>query len=141
MTDPVSAKTILYPLAAHLALVAFLYAWLTVERARNVLSGRGRYSDLAAPGGDHGRAVRVAANLGNQFELPALFYPLVLTLYVTDAVTALDVALGWAFTGGRALHTGVQTLTANVPLRGFVFSINAVALAGLWAHFLWNALG
>ncbi|MFN3835715.1 MAG: MAPEG family protein [Glycocaulis sp.] len=130
------ARSILLPAAAHLALIGFLYAWLTVERLSAVRSGKRGYPDMQFAGGDVERGARVAANLRNQFEAPMLFYPLVLALWATQTVTVAMVWLAWLFFAGRVLHTGVQTLTANVPLRGAVFMVNFLALAGMWALFL-----
>lgn len=139
--DIADPAQVLVPAAAHLALIAGLYAWLSVERLLTVLAGRGRYGDLLTPGGETGRAARVAANLSNQFEAPVLFYPLVLALWAMGMASGADLILAWVFFAGRVVHTGVQTLTTNVPLRGLVFSINFIALAALWAWFLVRVLG
>ena len=42
------------------------------------------------------------------------------------------VALAWIFVAGRVLHSAVQILTRNVRLRGVVFTINFLAVLGLW---------
>lgn len=133
---PAEARSILLPAAAHLALIAFLYVWLTVERLNAVRARKRRYSDIQFAGGDVERGACVAANLRNPFEAPMLFYPLVLALWATQTVTFAMVWLAWLFFVGRVLHTGVQTLTGNVPLRGAVFTVNFLALAGMWALFL-----
>ena len=52
----------------------------------------------------------------------------------TGRVTAIDVIAAWVFVAGRVVHTLVQTLTDNVPLRGQVFMINFLALVVLAAH-------
>lgn len=137
LADP---SQLLIPAALHLALIAGLYAWLSVERFINFMQGRGRYADLVTPGGDTGRAARVAANLSNQFEAPALFYPLVLALWATGMASGADLILAWIFLAGRVIHTLVQTFTTHVPLRGMVFSINFMALGVMWIWFLIRAL-
>ncbi len=38
------------------------------------------------------------------------------------------------------LHSAVQVLTANVRLRGLVFTLNFLAVLGLWGLLLWMAL-
>jgi hypothetical protein len=134
------AAALLIPAALHLALVVGLYAWLSVERLRNATGKGARYSDLVLPGGDSGRAARIAANLSNQFEAPALFHPLVLILWATSSATGADLVLAWMFVAGRVLHTLVQTLTTNVVLRGVVFSLNFLALSLMWIGFLIRAL-
>jgi hypothetical protein len=134
------AAALLIPAALHLALVVGLYSWLSVERLRNATGQGARYSDLVLPGGDSGRAARIAANLSNQFEAPALFHPLVLILWATSSATGADLVLAWMFVAGRVLHTLVQTLTTNVVLRGVVFSLNFLALSLMWIGFLIRAL-
>ena len=137
----VEAGDILWSVAAHLGLVVFLYSWLTLERFRNAVGGRAAYAKLELPGGDHGRAARIAANLNNQFQAPVFFHVLALTLWATDGVQMLDLLLAWIFFAGRVLHTLVQTLAGDVVLRGMVFSINFLALTGLWTSFLVQRLG
>ena len=138
--DAPAPDFILYPVAAHLALVAVLYAWLTLARFQAARSGERRYSDLQFPGGDAPAAARIAANLSNQFQLGPLFHLLALVLWATGAVTAAHLILAWTFVAGRIVHTLVQTLTGNVVLRGLVFSVNFCALAGMWTLFLLDAL-
>ena len=38
----------------------------------------------------------------------------------------------WVFIAGRLLHSGVQVLTTNVRLRALVFTVNFLAVLGLW---------
>jgi hypothetical protein len=49
-------------------------------------------------------------------------------------VTMFDVVAAWVFVIGRVIHTLVQTLTNNVPLRGNVFTINFLAVVALAGH-------
>jgi len=135
--DPV---LILYPLAAQLALIGALYVWLTIARFLAVQRGLHAYDDLAAGGGDVGLGARLAANLRNQFELPVLFVIVLLVGWMRSDVALADLALAWIFVAGRLAHSLVQTLTTHVRLRGAVFSVNAIALAGLWLRFLWGAV-
>ena len=55
-------------------------------------------------------------------------------LVATKNVTTLDVIAAWVFVAGRVIHTLVQTLTDNVPLRGQVFLINFAAVVVLVGH-------
>ncbi len=82
---------------------------------------------------------RIARNLSNQFELPVIFYALVILLLVFNRVGALDVIAAWVFVADRVAHSLVQTLTDNVPLRGQVFIINFLAVVVLAAHVAWLA--
>ena len=118
---------LILPMAAHVALAAGLYAWLTVARAPAIW-GVGRSADGSNPYAVIER--RLSANLSNQFEWPLLFY--VACLLLMPSADALAVGLAWAFIVGRVLHSGVQILTTNVRLRGLVFMINFLAVLGMW---------
>lgn len=128
------AASILWPMLAHIGWVFVLYAWLTVARMRAVQRGE-IDSSCFVLGRDEPLAVaRITRNLANQFELPALFYALVVLLVALGKVTLIDVIAAWVFVAGRVIHTLVQTLTDNVPLRGQVFMINFLAVVVLVAH-------
>lgn len=127
---PMSHPLIL-PMAAHVALAAFLYVLLTAARAPAVW-GIGRRADGSDPWA--GIEPRIAANLSNQFEWPLFFHVGCLLLLLSQPqASRLALALAWLFVAGRVLHSLVQILTANVRLRGVVFTINFVAVLGLWA--------
>ena len=123
------SNALILPMAAHVALAAFLYMLLTVARAP-VVWRIGRAQDGTNPWADV--EPRISANLSNKFEWPLFFHvACLLLLYVTPGPGA--VALAWVFVGGRMIHSGVHILTRNVRLRGVVFTINFLAVLGLWA--------
>jgi len=140
MTPLAHPEMLLWPSALHLGLTAFLYLWLSVERALNVGQGRRQYGDFTRADADLGRGARVAANLRNQFEAPPLFHMLILALVLAAEPVQAQLWLAWVFVAGRLLHTLVQTLTTRVVLRGLVFSINFLALTGMWVLFFIRTL-
>jgi len=121
-------QALILPMAAHVALAAFLYVLLTIARAPAIW-GIGRRPDGTNPLA--GVEPRISANLSNQFEWPLLFYVACLLLQQTT-VSPAAVSLAWIFVAGRLLHSAVQILTKNVRLRGVVFTINFLAVLGLW---------
>jgi hypothetical protein len=137
---PQYTSAILWPMLAHIGWVFLLYAWLTVARGRAVKSGAINYSAFLL-GRDEPLAIaRITRNLANQFELPTIFYALVVLLIALGKVTMFDVIAAWVFVAGRVIHTLVQTLTDNVPLRGQVFTINFLAVVALAGHAAWIAV-
>lgn len=132
----VNAALILLAMLAHIALIVFLYAWLTFERLRAVSRGEAEYSAYLLGHGAPRQAARISRNLSNQFELPLIFYAVVVLLVALGRVGAVDIIAAWIFFGGRVAHTLVQTLTDNVPLRGQVFVINFLAVLVLTGHVL-----
>ncbi len=128
------ATAILWPMLAHIGWVFLLYAWLTVERTRAVRRGEVDYSSFEFNREEPAAVARIRLNLANQFELPVIFYALALLLIALGKVTVVDVVAAWVFVAGRIIHTLVQTLTNNVPLRGQIFMINFLAVVALTAH-------
>ncbi len=129
-----NATSILWPMLAQIGLTFLLYAWLTIERTRAVRSGETEYACFVLGRDEPHDIARITRNLANQFELPVIFYALVAMLIALGRVTMVDVILAWTFVVGRVIHTLVQTQTDNVPLRGRVFLLNFVAVAGLAGH-------
>ena len=127
-------SSILWPLLAYIAWVVLLYAWLTVARAQAVKRGEVDYSSFEFNREEPPAVARIRLNLANQFEWPVVFYALVVVLIALGKVTLFDVIAAWVFVAGRVVHSLVQTLTDNVPLRGNVFVINFLAVLALAAH-------
>ena len=129
-------SALILPMAAHVLLAAVLYALLTLFRAPRIW-GLGRRPDGSNPWA--ALEPRASANLSNQFEWPLFFHVGCLLAMLQDAVSATVVVLAWVFVGGRVLHSAVQVFTANVRLRGIVFTVNFLAVLGLWAQLVWGA--
>jgi hypothetical protein len=67
-------------------------------------------------------------NLKNLFELPTVFYAVVLYLYVTRQVDVAYVAAAWTFFLLRTLHSVVHCSFNHIPLRFALYVISAGAL-------------
>jgi len=130
---------ILWPLLTQIGWTVMLYAWLTLARKRAVSRGEADNSAFVLGRNEPLEAARVARNLANQFELPVIFYTLIVLLLLFRQVNVFDVVAAWVFVAGRVVHTLVQTLTDNVPLRGQVFVINFLAVVALAGHVAWLA--
>jgi hypothetical protein len=64
-------------------------------------------------------------NLKNLFELPTVFYAVVLYIYVTHQVDAAFVGAAWGFFLFRALHSVVHSTFNFIPLRFVLYVISA----------------
>lgn len=67
-------------------------------------------------------------NLKNLFELPTLFYGLVLYLFTTNHVDETYLIAAWVFAGFRVLHSAVHCTVNIVLLRFWLYCISALAL-------------
>jgi hypothetical protein len=133
-------NSILWPLLAQIGWTFALYVWLTIERTRAVGRGEVKYSAFEFSRNGPPKVARISRNLANQFELPVIFYAVVVLLVVIGRVGTIDVLAAWVFVAGRVVHTLVQTLTDDVPLRGRVFLINFAAVVVLVGHIILLAL-
>ena len=129
-----TTRVLVLPLLAHVAWVTMLYVALTLVRGPSVW-GIGLRADGSNPWSRY--EPRISANLRNQFEWPVLFYTVSLLLLLEPTrIHPSQVWLAWVFVVGRVLHSGVQILTANIRLRGIVFTINFLAVLGMWGLLL-----
>jgi hypothetical protein len=67
-------------------------------------------------------------NLKNLFELPTIFYAVVLYLYAARQVDEVYLGAAWVFFGFRVLHSAVHCTFNFVPLRFWLYAISALAL-------------
>jgi hypothetical protein len=67
-------------------------------------------------------------NLKNLFELPTVFYAIVVYLYATSQVDTGYVAVAWGFFAFRAMHSAVHCTFNFIPLRFILYVISAGAL-------------
>lgn len=79
-------------------------------------------------------------NLKNLFELPTLFYGLVLYLYVTHQVDEAYVVAAWTFAAFRVLHSAVHCTVNIVMLRFWLYCLSALALWIMIVRAAWGAL-
>jgi hypothetical protein len=67
-------------------------------------------------------------NLKNLFELPTVFYAVVLYIYATHGVDTAYVGAAWGFFLFRALHSAVHCTFNFIPLRFVLYVLSAGAL-------------
>ena len=76
-------------------------------------------------------------NLKNLFELPTVFYAIVLYLHATHQVDMAYVSAAWTFFLFRAFHSAVHCTFNFIPLR---FSFYMISAAALWFMVLRTAI-
>lgn len=123
-------SVLFYVMFAHITWVIFLYILLTIVRAPSIWK-IGARKDGSNPWQNY--ESRIAANLSNQFEWPLFFYVACIVILLNyENPNLFQAWMAWIFVVGRLLHSGVQILTSNIRLRGLVFTINFLAVLGLW---------
>ncbi|WP_428029554.1 MAPEG family protein [Ancylobacter sp.] len=81
-------------------------------------------------------SVRQAGNcFRNQFELPVLFYVLVILALVTRQASFLFLVLAWLFVISRVVHALVHVTTNDVRWRFPAYAVGAIVLLVMWVLF------
>jgi hypothetical protein len=75
-------------------------------------------------------------NYLNQFELPVLFYVLMILLLITRKADYIMVMLAWIFVALRIVHAFVHLTTNKIELRGPIFFVGALVLIIMWGLFI-----
>ena len=66
--------------------------------------------------------------LKNQFELPVVFYFLIVLLYINETITIYELILSWIFSISRYLHCYIRLTSNYVPYRATLFIIGCLIL-------------
>jgi len=81
------------------------------------------------------RTTQVANAFSNQFEVPVLFYVLIVLLIATRHADLLFVVLAWLFVITRLVQAGIH-VTDNVVLRRFrAYAAGVLVLLVMWIIF------
>ncbi len=70
-------------------------------------------------------------NIRNQFEVPVLFYVMVLMLYVLEAAGFWAQLTAWLFVLSRIAHAYIHTGSNHIPLRRPVFMFGCIMLIAM----------
>lgn len=81
---------------------------------------------------------KINNNIRNQFELPVLFYTMVLTLVALDAAGTAAAVCAWLFVSSRIVHAWIHTGSNDVPWRRRAFMVGwlmvmALAVVAIYA--------
>ncbi len=125
-------STIFAPFFVLLLLTLAVWVYMYVRRLHFIASNHINPQDFAAPSQLARPAPAAVAtpsdNLKNLFEVPVLFYALVLYLFVTNQVDSTYVAAAWVFVAFRLAHSAVHCTFNRVTLRFALYVLSTVAL-------------
>ncbi|MDX2244164.1 MAG: MAPEG family protein [Leptolyngbyaceae cyanobacterium bins.302] len=125
-------SAIFSPFFAMVFLTLLVWVYMYIRRLNFIISSQLKPEDLTP------RALAELSppavsnpsdNLKNLFEIPVIFYALVLYLFITQQVDAVYVNAAWVFVGFRILHSTVHCTFNNVTLR---FGLYVVATIAVW---------
>lgn len=131
-----SISAILLPVYVQVALTVLLLLWMGSARLTSLRAGEVKVKDIAL--GERNwpvRIVKVQNSYHNQFELPVLFYVLVVLALITRKADMLFVVMSWMFVASRLVHAAIHTTSNKVPLRFQAFVVGVLILAAMWVIF------
>jgi hypothetical protein len=134
----------LYPVFAMVTLTAIVWVSVYVTRLREIRKKRIPAQKLATRSGAGQILKNVAGpsdNLLNLFELPVLFYVLMVLLFVTDRGDVFYLALAWGYVLLRAIHSFIHCTYNCVLYRFSVYLASSLILWAMWAGLAWQGLG
>jgi len=120
------------PFFATIFLTLAVWIYMYVRRISFMTRSGISPADLAVPGELVRRSPPTVANpsdnLKNLFEIPVLFYALVLYLFATKQVDRPYVDAAWVFVAFRALHSAVHCTFNLVMLRFYLYLFSTLAV-------------
>jgi hypothetical protein len=125
---------LLWPLVAQVLLVVLLFIRLGQVKDRARAAGS---VDLAVTALDNDAwpddVRKVANNIRNQFQVPVLFFVLVLALFAHGSADVFALALAWLFVASRVVHSYIHIGSNYVPNRTRFFKLGLLFVVGLAA--------
>lgn len=134
----VTVHPLLLPLLAMVALTLVVWVRLYLVRIPEMKRSRIDPQRLAGSA-DKGllKDTRASDNFINLFEVPVLFYVLLLATMQAGVHDAVLLALAWAFVVLRVLHSVIQCSYNRVMHRFAVYSLATVSLFAFLARLAW----
>ena len=128
MPNP-TVNPLLMPLLAMVALTLLVWVRLYAVRIPEMKRSRIDPQRLAGSADKHLlKDTRASDNFINLFEVPVLFYVLVLATLATGVNDGVLLALAWAFVGLRAVHSAIQCTYNRVMHRFSAYALATVSL-------------
>ncbi|MBP1850512.1 MAPEG family protein [Rhizobium halophytocola] len=128
---------IFWPILAHVLLVYGLYGLLRIRRGRLFRERRINADNVRWSMGEPPESQGVLNAIGNQFELPVLFYVCCILLYIAEADNLAAVLLAWLFVATRYAHAAVHVTTNRIRFRFYMFISGYLVLGAMW---IWLAV-
>ena len=113
------------PFFATIFLTLLVWVYMYIRRISFIIGRKISQQDLAVPGTlaqiSPPNVSNPSDNLKNLFEIPVLFYALVLYLFITKQVDTVYVNAAWIFVVFRILHSAVHCTFNLVILRFYLY--------------------
>lgn len=132
------ASPLFWPLASQVVLTLLVWIWLYVTRLSSMIRNRVKIQELAEDAGmDRIRdAIHPSDNFENLFEIPVLFFVLILLLIQTGNTNPFYLQGAWAFVVLRAFHSVVHCTVNRILFRFLFYFAGTLLLWVMWIRFI-----
>lgn len=134
-------QMVLLPVFVQVALTFALLFWMASVRIGSIRRGETKIRDtaLGQPAWPD-RAQQISNCYDSQFQLPLLFYVVVILAWITRQADLIFVVMAWIFVLARLGHAYVHTTLNHVPTRFRVFALGVFVLLIMWIYFAFKIL-
>ncbi|WP_445221743.1 MAPEG family protein [Bradyrhizobium sp. Pa8] len=115
-----SIQMVLLPVFVQVGLTFALLIGMALARRRSMVSGETKSRDIA---------------LGEQFELPVLFYALIALALPLRHADLFIVLMSWVFVVTRFAHAGVFVSSNDLGRRSAIWLAGVLVLLAMWIYF------
>jgi hypothetical protein len=131
-----SLQAILLPVFVQVGLAFVLMFWMGGVRRNSLKRGEVKMRDIALgqPAWPE-HTTKVGNAFRSQFEMPVLFYVLVVLAIIARKADLLFVVMSWVFVLARIIHTAIHTGSNYVPNRFYAYLAGVVVLLAMWIIF------
>ena len=134
-------QAVLLPVFVQVALTFVMLGLTGYSRVTSVLRGDTKTRDIALGQPNWPEHVTKFGNsYNNQFQLPVLFYVLVILTWLLRKADLLFVILSWAFVATRLYHAYIHATSNHVTRRFNAFAAGFIVLAVMWIMFAMHIL-
>ena len=120
------------PFFATILLTLLVWVYLYIRRISFIVRRKTESQDLAVPDAlakiSPSSVSNPSDNFKNLFEIPVIFYALVLYLFVTEQVDIVYMSAAWIFVVFRILHSIIHCTFNFIMLRFYFYLFSTLAV-------------
>ena len=129
-------QMVLLPVFVQVALTFALLIWMASARTASVKRGETKLRDIAlGQSAWPAKPMQISNCYDSQFQIPLLFYVLVVLAWMTKQADLIFVVMAWIFVLSRLAHAYIHTGSNHVPTRFRVFAVGMIVLLLMWIIF------
>jgi hypothetical protein len=129
-------QMVLLPVFVQVALTFALLLWMAMSRTASVTRGEIKIRDIAlGQSAWPAQPTQISNCYNSQFQIPLLFYVLVILCWITKQADLIFVVMAWIFVVSRLAHAYIHTTSNHVPTRFRAFAVGVLVLLLMWIIF------